>query len=146
MRRWARNMLVAGAVAAFVIPVADRVKNGIPVEAAAVADFNNNGTEDVAYWSYLDELKVLKFADGNRAKKSGSEYRVPFSDYNLNPRMTDAYRREHSVVSFDMNMDGNTDLIVRDPNLAQDPMIYANSGEIYLGDGKGNFRLSLSAR
>lgn len=46
MRNWIRNTIIAAAVVAAGSGLAYRIRNGVPVEPAAVADFNGDGIEE----------------------------------------------------------------------------------------------------
>ena len=117
-----------------------KFRKGIPEEHAAIADFNNDGKKDMVYLYGEYNNYSIWFVDGRDLKEQDGKYLRTSIGEHIGA-LPDV-RRKYDLTATDMNGDGNEDLVVRSGDLRQDTVLYANVREIYLGDGKGNFKLS----
>jgi hypothetical protein len=95
------------------------------VAGIVIGDFNHDGNLDLAVANYCDSCEAgsvgVLFGDSSGGFGSPVTYAVEGS-------------LEEAIVSADFNKDGNLDLAVTD--------LQNNALYVYLGDGRGNFRLS----
>lgn len=118
---------------------------GVPVEPAVVADFNNDGKQDILYSTSANLNSrgddCLSFVDGNDLTKNNGKYKRHCRGRLLfdGPRGPDAGNSD--IVAGDINNDGNIDISLFQKSLSQDSMLYMMAKKYYIGDGHGNFRL-----
>lgn len=111
-----------------------------------MADFNNDGTDDMIYpLSPVGKGNVLCFVDGRKVNKSeGRYYRhyVPASQFGN--RISVPLYREYKPSAEYVNADLTLDFVMRpDPKLDQETKQKLGKWKIvYVGDGKGNFSRS----
>lgn len=143
MRRWVVYVLGAGALASVLAGTGYSLKKGIPVDPVAVADFNNDGIEDMLIPSrrvMSGYATRLEFYDGKSVTKRGRRYLI--HGLGVPTGIVFPMERQYDGTADDVNGDGNMDLVLRDSALASDPLIYKSLKEVYLGDGRGNFAFS----
>ena len=117
---------------------------GAPVTPVAVADFNNDGKEDILYATSMDQgnHECLAFVDGNYLTETDGQYKRHCVGSFLREGPFGQHMNNFDIVASDINFDGNMDVSTFPRSLREDSMLYVSARQDFFGDGKGNFRPS----